>query len=115
MRGKFALEYPAGSDVARIYITGDQKNCEPAHVRIVFPGGNFEVVRATDGADADYWVHIYVNRPNDGWFIPGETEVGKIVSARLDVIGKNASEARLGDFNNPNLNHVALRVRRVPA
>jgi hypothetical protein len=108
------LELPAGSNVAIVRITGERKSCEPAHVRIVFPGGDVEVVRAKDGEDADYWVHLRVNRPNDGHFIPEETDAARVIDARIDAnetgTGSSLLEAKL--FKNPNIYHVALRVKR---
>jgi hypothetical protein len=111
-RGEFKIEYPPGASVAIIRVTGDRKNCERAHLRIVFPGGDFEVVRATDDDDPDYWVHIRVDRPDDGSFLPGETVAGQFVAARLDQRDKNSCDSDLGDFSSPSLYHVALRVRR---
>lgn len=105
----FKLQYPAGSDVAVITITGNRKNNEPAHTRIAFPGGDVEVVRARDGDDADYWVHLRVNRPGDGHGIDGETEQAKIIDARIDIHG---TEQKAVEFKHPEIYHVALRVCR---
>ncbi|RRJ97835.1 hypothetical protein Ga0100231_005085 [Opitutaceae bacterium TAV4] len=106
------LVRPSGSDVALVEITGDRKNREPASVRIVFPGGHIEVTRATDEDRPAYWVHVYVNRPEAGGHIPGETETARFVDARLDQNDKHSAEANLGDFARPQLYHVALRVQR---
>lgn len=112
---RLRLEFPAGSDVALVRIKGNKRNPEPSHVRIVFPGGTVEVVRATDTDRPDYWVHVQVDRPESGWFIKGETETARIVDARLDAEdGKSCTERDLGDFDNPGLYHVALRIRQTP-
>lgn len=79
------LQFPAGSDVAIVRISGSVKACEPAHVRISFPGGDVEVVRAKDGEDADYWVHVRVNRPGDGQYIKGDTDTARVIDARIDA------------------------------
>lgn len=105
----FKLQYPAGSKVAQIEITGNMKACEPETVRINFPGGDVEVVRARDGEDADYWVHLRVNRPADSMAIDGETEQAKIIDARIDIHGNNQKAV---DFKHPQTYHVALRVCR---
>ena len=103
---------PSGSNVALIEISGNPKDTEPAEFRVMFPGGHVEITRATDDACPAYWVHLYVNRPEAGGHIPGETQTARIVDARLDQNGKHSSEANLGDFSNPELYHVALRVKR---
>jgi len=108
------LQFPAGSDVALIRITGNVKNREPAHVRIAFPGGDVEVVRAKDGEDADYWVHLRVNRPGDGQYIKGETDTAKIIDARIDAhnTGNGSSYQDTKKFNNADIYHLAVRVGR---
>ncbi len=104
------LQFKAGSDVAIVTIKGNPKSPEPAHVRIAFPGGDVEVVRATDGENADYWVHLRVNRPSDGSHIPDETETAKIIDARVD--SHNSGVASQVEFENPETYHVAFRVKR---
>lgn len=103
------LQFPSGSDVALVEITGNKCNNEPAHVRIMFPGGDVEVVRAVDGDDADYWVHLRVNRPSDGMALDGETEQAKIIDARIDIRG---ADQKAVDFKHPETYHVAMRVCR---
>jgi len=100
-----------GESAHGIQLTGDPKSCEPDHVRIAFPGGDVEVVRATDGAKPDYWVHLRINTPEAGLFVPGETMEAKIVDARLDQHDKSSSDSDLGDFKSPALYHVAMRVK----
>lgn len=102
------LQRPTGSDVALINITGDPKNCEPSHVRIVFPGGHMEVTRATEGEGADYWVHVFTNRKEQGGFIPDETVEGEFVASRHDCITGGALSLPL----RPDAYHVAVRVKK---
>ena len=68
-------------------------------------------MRATDGVNPDYWVHIRVTTPKDGMFVKGEDMTGRICDARLDIPGKNVSETKVGDFTNPDLYHLAVRVK----
>ena len=66
------------------------------------------VVRTTDG---EYWVHVHVSRPGAGGY-PDKDVGGRIVDARLDIVGRHASDSSLGDFNDPDLYHLAVRVAR---
>jgi hypothetical protein len=100
-----------GESAEGIELSGNPKSGEPPHVRISFPGGDVEVVRATDGANPDYWVHVRINRPEAGMDVPGETMHAQLVDARLDQHGKHSAESNLGDFKSPSLYHVALRVK----
>jgi hypothetical protein len=103
-----------GTDAVGLVITGDPKNQEPNHFRIAFPGGDVEVTRARDGENADYWVHVRVNKPDTPMFVPDETLPARITDARLDIIDKATSKADKGDFDNPNLYHFAVRVTPEP-
>jgi hypothetical protein len=38
--------------------------------------------------------------------------IGKIVNARLDIQGKATHEANKGDFNHPDLYHLAVLVEK---
>lgn len=99
-----------GESAEGIQLTGDPKSCEPDHVRIAFPGGDVEVVRASDGLEPDYWVHIRVNR--DGCAMVSEDDMkAGLCDARLDIVGKDVSKTNTGDFSNPELYHLAVRVR----
>lgn len=100
-----------GQSTEGIQLTGNPKSCEPPHVRIAFPGGDVEVVRAADGPDCDYWVHVRVNKEGHGMFTPGEDIPASITDARLDQTDKSSSDSNLGDFNRPELYHLAVRVR----
>lgn len=106
------ISVPAGSDVAIVYVTGDPRNQEPAHVRIVFPGGDVELVRARDGEDADYWVHVRIEDADSESVRLGESPAHRITDARLDIRDKPASKCDAGDFANPKLYHLAVRVTR---
>src|SRR5512135_2951446 len=95
-----------GDEVQGVTLKGNPKSPEPTHFRVVFPGGDVDVVRTTTG---DYWVHVRVNnRP--GHDDPNATP-GRLVDARLDVVDKHASETDAGDFKDPGLYHLAVRVQ----
>lgn len=100
-----------GESAEGISLSGNPKSCEPPHVRIAFPGGDVEVVRATDGERPDYWVHVRINHPKDGMDVPGETMHGQLCDARLDLHDKPTKKCSIGDFNSPNLYHLAVRVK----
>lgn len=100
-----------GQSAEGIALTGNPKSCEPDHVRITFPGGDVEVVRATDGANPDYWVHVRINHKDHSQFTPGEDMEAVLCDARLDQIDKSSVKADLGDFNRPELYHLAVRVK----
>lgn len=100
-----------GESAKGIQLSGNRKSCEPDHVRIAFPGGDVEVVRATDGDCPNYWVHVRVNHPKDGMNTPGETLNAHVIDGRLDIHEKNTSENDMGDFNSPDLYHVAIKIQ----
>ena len=102
---------PMGEKVVGVTITGNPKNVEPEGVIVRFPGGQVTVTRATDTPDCDYWVHLTVNRPED-LAAEEDLQLGKLAAARLDIEGMHAVEADLGDFANPGLYHLAVRVER---
>jgi hypothetical protein len=102
-----------GESAEGIQLTGNPKNQEPIHCRIAFPGGDVEVVRATEGdPNCDYWVHIRVNNKDAAMFVPGEDVEARIVDARLDQTDKHAADANIGDFGREQLYHLAVRVAR---
>ncbi len=93
-----------GTDVQGIRLRGDPKSPEPLHVRVVFPGGEVDVVRCEDGS---YWVHVRVDSEED---VKGETaeHAGKLVDARLDYRdGRTITVAA-----DPVFYHLAVRVAR---
>jgi len=94
-----------GSDAFVTHIKGDKlTQAEAATYLTKFPGGHVEISRCTNG---DYWIHVHVNRSE----FDGEG-AGRIKDARLDLLGKHAGEANVGDFNSPNLYHLAVRVEK---
>lgn len=100
-----------------LVITGNPKNCEVEMYSIRFPGGEVNVTRAVDGdPETDYWVHVSCNNPGTSYYTPYDGDIGEVpsrfVDARLDQTDKHASESNLGDFERPELYHVALRVSR---
>jgi hypothetical protein len=98
-----------GDEVQGIRLQGDPSiRPEPVHVRVVFPGGDVDVVRTTDG---DYWVHVRVDSAQD---VAAEVadQAGRIVDARLDIRTKHASETDVGDFAHPDLYHLAVRITK---
>jgi hypothetical protein len=102
-----------GTEVVGVEITGDPKNQEPECFRVELPGARLDVTRAKDGVDADYWVHlrVYTARDPDRW--PGDgLEPARVTDARLDIHGKHANDSNIGDFENPDLYHMAVRVTR---
>lgn len=123
MPKQFKLEQSTqmGQRVVGVTITGDRRNGEPETFRIHLPFGDVEVVRANDGnniLETDYWVHVYVNNPTSPNYCPdGDSGAfdlpGAIKGARLDQADKHASESDLGDFNRPELYHMAVRIGAV--
>lgn len=97
-----------GDVVQGIRLMGDRRNPEPEHVRIMFPGGEVEVVRTTDD---DYWVHVRVETELDVREERADC-AGQLVDARLDIRGRHANECDAGDFGHPDLYHLAVRVAR---
>lgn len=96
-----------GTHAQGIRLKGDPRNPEPEHVRIVFPGGDVDVVRCDDGA---YWVHIRRNRPDD--CVAGSAEEGVLRDGRMDLTSKGVHQTDQGDIRHPDLYHVAIRVMR---
>ncbi len=99
-----------GDKAQGVILRGDKnRQPEPEYFRVVFPGGDVDVVRTTDD---EYWVHIRVNRPEDCVVEELNAVPGKLVDARLDIEGKHTSNANVGDFADPGLYHLAVRVAR---
>jgi hypothetical protein len=99
----------AAPDVQEIVLLGDaRRRPEPMHVRLRFPGGELELVRCADGS---YWAHVYVATPdNEGW--DPNAIMGQLAEARLDIHGEATSQADVGDFEDPGLYHLAVRIER---
>ena len=101
---------PMGSHVLGVELEGNPNNPEPDEFRVMFPGGDISVVRCTDGS---YWAHIRVDHKEHQGFIPDYHRDARISSARLDIVGKFPQETNLGDFKDPDLYHVALKIEVV--
>lgn len=99
-----------GQNAQGIELTGNPKNCEPDHVRIAFPGGDVEVVRAADGPNPDYWVHVRVNHP-DGAMVAQDDLMAKVCDAQIDRTTKHTHDVNVGDFDKPDVNHIAIRIK----
>lgn len=97
-----------GTDVLGVRLEGNPSKPEPIYFRVAFPGGDVDIARCSDDT---YWIHVRVNRPED---LTGQGfgEVGKLTDARIDIKGKHASECNAGDFADPDLYHLAVRVAR---
>lgn len=97
VKGKNTYQY--------VELFGDpNKQLEPAEFRIYFPFGSVSLARTSDG---EYWAHVSTLKDDD----QGITRhAGSLVHARLDIEGKSSSDANLGDFNNPELYHAAIRI-----
>lgn len=99
-----------GTNAQGVTLQGDPRRPEPDSFRVSFPGGEVDIERCTDGS---YWVHVIANErektidregPNSG------TVYGRFSEARMHLTDKHSAEADLGDFGNPGLYDVALRV-----
>jgi hypothetical protein len=98
---------PMGDAVLGVTLLGDPRYPEPDHFRVVLPGGDVDIVRCDNG---DYWIHVRANKPEDGQDV--DRSMGTITDARLDILGKSRSNP--GDFNNPLLHHLAVRLQPEP-
>jgi len=96
-----------GEKVLGVKLTGNPQKPEPIYFRVVLPFGDVDISRCSDNS---YWVHIRTNKPDDG--DRPDRIMGKFTDARLDIIGKHASESDIGDFSNPNLYHAAIKIDR---
>ncbi len=105
MAGKHLKVSSMGTDVLGVRLEGNPKKPEPTHFRVAFPGGDLEVTRTTVG---DYWVHVRVNKAGDAHG-PHE-HVASLTDARLDLADRHAGDVDMGDFDDPNLYHLAVRV-----
>ena len=102
-----------GTSVWGVRIKGDPKQPERESFRVQFPWGDVDIIRATDGADADYWVHVYVHheRSGSGLSFPGEAP-GEIKDARVDHVDGADTESVEIPLRHPSLNHIAIRIGR---
>jgi hypothetical protein len=92
-----------------VRLKADIKTPEPESFRVAFPGGDVDVVRTSNN---EFWVHVRVNKRGDGFDLSDGSgrDYGQILDARLDSIGKSSSEMSAGDFADPNLYHLAVRI-----
>lgn len=99
---------PMGDNVQGVRLFGNPKTPEPVHFRVVFPGGDVDVVRHTNG---DNWIHIRVDHPEgDHRHVDDGLKDGFLSGARLDATDKSTNEMDLGDMNDPGLYHLAIRI-----
>ncbi len=94
-----------GTDAMLVRLEGNKAKPEPSTFIVAFPGGEVEIARCSDDT---YWIHLNVSNPTQ--FSRGGPAAGRITDARLDIRGKHASDCNAGDFSDPNLYHVALKV-----
>lgn len=100
---------PWGDNAAGVRLLGDPRKPEHAEFNVAFPGGEVNIARASDGA---YWVHVYTSRPGTPGYSPEADPAGRIVDARMDILGRHTGDVNVGDFNDPDLYHLAVRVTR---
>lgn len=105
MTGKHLKIKKYGDAVLGVKLEGNPRKPEPIHFRVYLPFGDVDITRTTVD---DYWVHIRCNKSNDGY--DPYRNFGKFTDARIDILDKHASETDAGDFNNPNVYHVAVRI-----
>lgn len=96
-----------GDNALGVRLHGDPRKPEPIHFRVTLPGSDVDIVRTQAN---DYWIHIAVNH-EDKPYNPDEP-TATINTARLDLLDRAPSETNVGDFDNPNLYHLAVRVTR---
>ena len=109
MTGSHLKVKALGDNVQGVVLEGNPRKPEHAEFRVMFPGGSVSVCRCTDGS---YWAHVAVDHPEHPMFVPGEDEPARLVDARLDIVGRHTSEVNIGEFADPNLYHLAVRVER---
>ena len=102
-----------GTEVWGVHIKGDPAHPERERFRVTFPFGDVDIVRATDGADADYWIHVRVNHERSASHNPDE-RTGEIKDARVDHVDKHASDTGsiAVPLRDPSLDHIAIRIGR---
>jgi hypothetical protein len=100
-----------GEKAQGVELRGDTRNPEPEHFRVVFPGGDVDIVRCDDGS---YWIHVRVDRPED-FGDAGEGPYGRVLSGRVDVDGRHTSDLDPGLLADPGLYHLAVRIGLRPA
>ncbi len=96
-----------GDSVQGVRLEGNRAKPEHDEFRVRFPGGDVSVTRCTDGS---YWVHVRADHKDHPAQTPGEFIPSHIKEARLDILGRHTSEVDIGEFADPNLYHLAVRV-----
>ena len=94
-----------GDAALGVELEGNPQKPEPIHFRAKLPFGDVDIVRCSDNS---YWVHTRINSHGDGQ--APDRRMGKFINGRLDIIGKHTSDVDAGDFKNPKLYHVAVRI-----
>lgn len=97
-----------GSAVLGVRLLGNPKLPEPDEFRVSFPGGDISIARLDDGS---YWAHIRVEHAKND-FRAGNEPSYHVGQGRMDCYGKHSSECDLGETNNPDLYHVAIKIKR---
>ena len=95
-----------GTNVYGVILKGDPNDPEKESFRVSFPFGDVDVMRTTDD---QYWVHVRVNREGVGTHNPDDPQ-GVITGGRLDLVGRHTNEVDLGEFDDPDLYHLAVQV-----
>jgi len=96
-----------GSKVQGVHLRGDRNNPEPTHFRVSLPFGDVDITRTSDD---EYWVHVRVNRPGNGQYVPGVTKLGRISDARIDAHDKHAGMIDAAVLDDPQVYHLAVRL-----
>lgn len=95
-----------GDEVQGVRLHGDRRDPEPTHFRVTTPFGDVDVARTTDD---DYWIHVRVNRPQDGG--DPERPRGRITAARIDSFTPDV-EFPAGALADGGLYHLAVRIQK---
>lgn len=103
------LQFKGNNHTQMLRLYGDKtKNTEPASVRIHFPCGSIELSRLDNG---EYWVHLCLEDDSDDY---GSKEIKSTVSdARIDLKHKHAGQEDIGDLNNPDMYHFAIKCKPI--
>ena len=96
-----------GTKAMGVELLGDPSQPEPEHFRVIFPGGEVDITRCDDGS---HWVHVRRNMPTDTEVVTGDRRPGVVLDGRQDVTDKHASECHAGELDNPQLEHLAVRI-----
>lgn len=110
MTGKHLRIEPWGDNAQGVRLHGDKRRPEHATFIVAFPGGDVEISRTSDEDGGAYWVHVRVNRPEDGG--DPERAMGRITRARLDLTGNGRPHEAVAGVDDGRLRHLAVRVER---